>query len=148
MPAQLTTIIRLIRIIWVNSPFYNTRERLTGLFRKLSNEIIRLCSQAWSKFNNFQVQNFQLQNKFKQGTKFNRYRRGLFSTFFRRVRATRMNQRRVENTRVHFWTLSPVSVKALYELLYFFAWFQSWPHKSQFHSRRFSTEKWKVLYKI
>ena len=46
MPAQLTTIIRLIRIIWVNSPFYNTRERLTGLFRKLSNEIIRLCSQA------------------------------------------------------------------------------------------------------
>ena len=56
----------------------------------------------------------------------NRYRRGLetcpqaktsnsghaiFYSFFRRVRATRMNQRRVENTRVHFWTFSPVSVK-------------------------------------
>ena len=35
----------------------------------------------------------------------------LFS-FFRRVRATSMTQRRVENTRVHFWTFSPVSVKS------------------------------------
>ena len=56
----------------------------------------------------------------------NRYRRGLetcpqaktsksghaiFFSFFRRVRATSMTQRRVENTRVHFWTFSPVSVK-------------------------------------
>ena len=36
----------------------------------------------------------------------------LFSSlFFRSVRATSMTQRRVENTRVHFWTFSPVSVK-------------------------------------
>ena len=55
----------------------------------------------------------------------NRYRRGLetcpqaktsksglaFFLFFRRVRATSMTQRRVENTRVHFWTFSPASVK-------------------------------------
>ena len=56
---------------------------------------------------------------------FNRYRRGLetcpqaktsksghaiFFSFFRRVRATSMTQHRVENTRVHFWTFSPVSV--------------------------------------
>ena len=56
----------------------------------------------------------------------NRYRRGLetcpqaktfksersaSTLFFRRVRATSMTQRRVENTRVHFWTFSPVSVK-------------------------------------
>ena len=55
---------------------------------------------------------------------FNRYRRGLetcpqaktsksghaFFFFFRRVRATSMTQRRVENTRVHFSTFSPVSV--------------------------------------
>ena len=35
----------------------------------------------------------------------------LFSSFFfQRVRATSMTQRRVENTRVHFWTFSPVSV--------------------------------------
>ena len=55
----------------------------------------------------------------------NRYRRGLetcpqvkrpkvdtlfSSLFFRRVRATSMTKRRVENTRVHFWTFSPVSV--------------------------------------
>ena len=56
----------------------------------------------------------------------NRYRRGLetcpqaktsksghgiFFSFFRRVRATSMTQHQVENTRVHFWTFSPVSVK-------------------------------------
>ena len=35
----------------------------------------------------------------------------LFSSSFRRVRATSMTQRRVGNTRVHFWTFSPVSVK-------------------------------------
>ena len=59
----------------------------------------------------------------------NRYRRGLetcpqaktfksersattlfFSLFFRRVRATSMTQLRVPNTRVHFWTFSPVSL--------------------------------------
>ena len=35
----------------------------------------------------------------------------LFSSLFRRVRATSMTQRRLENTRVHFWTFSPVSVE-------------------------------------
>ena len=35
-----------------------------------------------------------------------------FLLFFRRVWATSMTQRRVENTPVHFWTFSPVSVKA------------------------------------
>ena len=63
----------------------------------------------------------------------NRYRRGLeacqqaktfksersattlFSSFFfRRVRATSMTQRRVENMRVHFWTFSPVSANYKY----------------------------------
>ena len=43
----------------------------------------------------------------------------LFSTlFFRRVRATSMNQRRVENTHVHFWTFSPVSVKYRHTIFY------------------------------
>ena len=56
---------------------------------------------------------------------FNRYRRGLETcqqaktsksrhaisfSFFRRVQVTSMTQRGVENTRVHFWTFSPVSV--------------------------------------
>ena len=55
----------------------------------------------------------------------NRYRRGLetcplaetsksghaiFFSFFRRIRATSMTQRRLENTRVHFWTFSPLPV--------------------------------------
>jgi dynein heavy chain len=44
IPDQLDDIIMFIRFIWTNSEFYNTRERLTSLFRKLSNEIIRICS--------------------------------------------------------------------------------------------------------
>ncbi|CAO2643767.1 Dynein axonemal heavy chain 2 [Lemmus lemmus] len=32
---KLPKLISLIRIIWVNSPHYNTRERLTSLFRKV-----------------------------------------------------------------------------------------------------------------
>ena len=41
----------------------------------------------------------------------------LFSSlFFRRVQATSVSQRRVENTRVHFWTFSPVSVKIMLKL--------------------------------
>ena len=37
--------------------------------------------------------------------------RAIFFFFFRRVRATSMTQRGVENFRVHFWTFSPVSIK-------------------------------------
>ncbi|GAB5580480.1 dynein axonemal heavy chain 2 [Prionailurus iriomotensis] len=48
IPSKLPKLISLIRIIWVNSPHYNTRERLTSLFRKMSNEIIRLCCHAIS----------------------------------------------------------------------------------------------------
>uniref|UniRef100_A0A2K6C7M2 Dynein axonemal heavy chain 2 n=1 Tax=Macaca nemestrina TaxID=9545 RepID=A0A2K6C7M2_MACNE len=33
--SKLPKLISLIRIIWVNSPHYNTRERLTSLFRKV-----------------------------------------------------------------------------------------------------------------
>ena len=40
----------------------------------------------------------------------------LFSSlFFRRFRATSMTQCRVENTHVHFWTFSPVSVKKIFQ---------------------------------
>ncbi|XP_042770547.1 dynein axonemal heavy chain 2 isoform X3 [Panthera leo] len=46
--SKLPKLISLIRVIWVNSPHYNTRERLTSLFRKMSNEIIRLCCHAIS----------------------------------------------------------------------------------------------------
>ncbi|XP_044040597.1 dynein axonemal heavy chain 2-like isoform X2 [Siniperca chuatsi] len=45
---KLRHIVSLIRIVWVNSIHYNTSERITGLFRKMSNEIIRLCFQSIS----------------------------------------------------------------------------------------------------
>ncbi|XP_072006034.1 dynein axonemal heavy chain 2 [Engystomops pustulosus] len=45
IPDKLPRLLSLVRIIWVNSPYYNTRERLTSLFRKISNELIRLCSR-------------------------------------------------------------------------------------------------------
>ncbi|XP_077117756.1 dynein axonemal heavy chain 2 [Ranitomeya variabilis] len=48
IPNKLPHLLALVRIIWVNSPYYNTRERLTSLFRKISNEIIRLCSREIS----------------------------------------------------------------------------------------------------
>jgi dynein heavy chain len=38
----------LIRMIWVNSKHYKSRERLTGLFRKVSNEIIHRCCKEIS----------------------------------------------------------------------------------------------------
>ncbi|XP_078020536.1 dynein axonemal heavy chain 2 [Epinephelus lanceolatus] len=45
---KLEHIVSLIRIIWNNSPHYNTSDRITGLFRKMSNEIVRLCYQSIS----------------------------------------------------------------------------------------------------
>lgn len=48
LPQQLPRIIDLIRMVWLHSPHYNTRERVTGLFRKLSNVIIQRCSDAIS----------------------------------------------------------------------------------------------------
>lgn len=36
IPDKLPHLISLVRIIWVNSPYYNTRERITALFRKVS----------------------------------------------------------------------------------------------------------------
>ncbi|CAL1538804.1 unnamed protein product [Lymnaea stagnalis] len=44
IPKLLPKILNLIRMIWVNSDFYKTRERLTGILKKMSNEIIRRCS--------------------------------------------------------------------------------------------------------
>ena len=35
IPPMLPKILSLIRMIWVNSEFYNTKERLTGILRKV-----------------------------------------------------------------------------------------------------------------
>ncbi|XP_016963439.1 uncharacterized protein LOC108033598 [Drosophila biarmipes] len=47
-PADLTKllprIIHLIRFIWLNSDCYNTTRLIGGLFRNLSNQIIRFCT--------------------------------------------------------------------------------------------------------
>ncbi|XP_076454460.1 dynein axonemal heavy chain 2-like [Babylonia areolata] len=43
IPALLPRILNLIRIIWVNSEFYRSREQLTGLLRKVSNQVIARC---------------------------------------------------------------------------------------------------------
>ncbi|GBG32973.1 Dynein heavy chain 2, axonemal [Hondaea fermentalgiana] len=43
IPKILPEILAFIRIICTASKFYNTEERLTGLLRKVSNEIIRCC---------------------------------------------------------------------------------------------------------
>ncbi|XP_064181287.1 dynein axonemal heavy chain 2 [Anguilla rostrata] len=45
---KLAHVLQLVRFIWTNSKFYNTRERLILLFRKLSNDIIRLCCREIS----------------------------------------------------------------------------------------------------
>ncbi|KAJ3325086.1 Dynein heavy chain 2, axonemal, partial [Blyttiomyces sp. JEL0837] len=43
IPAILPKLLNCIRMIWANSKFYNTKERLTSLLRKVSSEIIRRC---------------------------------------------------------------------------------------------------------
>ena len=48
IPTMLPRLISRIRMIWVNSDHYNSRESVTGMFRKLSNEIIRRCCKEIS----------------------------------------------------------------------------------------------------
>lgn len=43
IPGILPKLLHCIRIIWANSKYYNTKERLTSLLRKVSNEIIKRC---------------------------------------------------------------------------------------------------------
>ncbi|KAI8821286.1 dynein heavy chain and region D6 of dynein motor-domain-containing protein [Fimicolochytrium jonesii] len=43
IPGVLPKLLDCIRIIWANSKYYNTKERLTSLLRKVSNEIIHRC---------------------------------------------------------------------------------------------------------
>lgn len=43
IPKILPLVLSCVRMIWSLSRFYNTPERLVGLLRKLSNEIINRC---------------------------------------------------------------------------------------------------------
>jgi dynein heavy chain len=37
-------MLNSVRLIWANSQFYHTKDRITGLLRKISGEIIKRCS--------------------------------------------------------------------------------------------------------
>ncbi|KAF5399982.1 Dynein heavy chain [Paragonimus heterotremus] len=54
IPPKLPRLINGIRMIWVNSQHYNTKEIITGMFRKLSNEIINRCCSVISLDNIFE----------------------------------------------------------------------------------------------
>jgi dynein heavy chain len=43
IPGILPKLLMYVRLIWANSKYYNTKERMTSLLRKISNEIIRRC---------------------------------------------------------------------------------------------------------
>jgi dynein heavy chain len=48
IPAMLPPILNVVRLIWRYSRFYNTPDRLAGLLRKVSNEIISRCRASIS----------------------------------------------------------------------------------------------------
>lgn len=41
--SHLPKMMHLFRTIWLNSPYYNTRERIGNLFTALSNQIVVMC---------------------------------------------------------------------------------------------------------
>lgn len=43
---HIPKLLNIFRIIWLNSPYYNTRERITLLCRNLSNQIILQCKDS------------------------------------------------------------------------------------------------------
>ncbi|XP_068166166.1 dynein axonemal heavy chain 2 [Antennarius striatus] len=47
-PEKQKQLVSLIRVIWVNNVHYSTTEKITDLFRMVTNEIIRLCLQSIS----------------------------------------------------------------------------------------------------
>lgn len=51
MNDKLPEILHLIRFIWMNSPYYNTIEKITSLCRALSNQVILQCT----KYSNMDV---------------------------------------------------------------------------------------------
>ncbi|KAF0304891.1 Dynein-1-beta heavy chain, flagellar inner arm I1 complex [Amphibalanus amphitrite] len=48
IPGLLQDVLNRIRVIWINSPYYNTRERVTGMLRRVSTEVINLCQRVIS----------------------------------------------------------------------------------------------------
>lgn len=45
IPKILPTLLNCVRVIWEKSTYYNTEERISGLLRRISNEIIKQCRE-------------------------------------------------------------------------------------------------------
>ena len=45
IPTILPSLLNCVRMIWEKSNFYNTEDRVAGLLRKISNEIIKRCRE-------------------------------------------------------------------------------------------------------
>lgn len=45
IPEKLPLILNLVRVIWTNSPYYNSKAKITTLCKELSNQIILLCTK-------------------------------------------------------------------------------------------------------
>ena len=47
IPALLPRILNIVRMIWVNSEFYKSREQLTGLLKKVGKLVTGIGSYMW-----------------------------------------------------------------------------------------------------
>ena len=45
IPELLPELLFCVRVIWEKSTNYNTEERISGLLRRISNEIIKRCRE-------------------------------------------------------------------------------------------------------
>ncbi|EDQ90997.1 uncharacterized protein MONBRDRAFT_20211 [Monosiga brevicollis MX1] len=50
IPERLPELVDLVRMIWLHSQHYNSREQITSLFQKLSNAIISRCCECIAHF--------------------------------------------------------------------------------------------------
>ena len=83
IPNLLDEIIMIIRVIWTDSEFYNTREKLTGLFKKLSNGIIKICKNEieLSKIKNGFINTAMKRSAIKNPRIFSRISRAFLAHF-------------------------------------------------------------------
>ena len=97
-----------IKFFWLYGNFSEWKFNFSSFFN-LSNNL-DLNAGGWSLCRSFR---FNLKKIFGRELQAQTSKSGhaIFFSFFRRVRATSMTQRRVENTGVHFWTFLPVSFK-------------------------------------
>lgn len=63
---HLMRIMHLFRTIWLNSPYYNSYERVENLFKALSNQIIILCRNFIDLTELFQGKTRRSIEKFKE----------------------------------------------------------------------------------